>query len=57
VLTDPDKGEGIVVSFWGTEADAQASETNASYIGQISMMSSFLYEPLAPRTYEANVMA
>ena len=57
VLTDPDTGEGIIVSFWETEADAQASETDASYIGQMSMMSSFLYEPLAPKTYEANVLA
>ena len=55
VLSDPDVGEGIILSFWATEADAEASETNASYIGQMSMMSSFLYEPLIPRTYEVGV--
>ena len=55
VLTDPDAGEGIIVSFWEAEADAEASETGDSYIGQVSMMSSFLYEPLAPKTYEVSV--
>jgi heme-degrading monooxygenase HmoA len=57
VLTDPQTGEGIIVSFWETEADAQVSETDASYIGQMSMMSSFLYESLTPKTYEANILA
>jgi heme-degrading monooxygenase HmoA len=57
VLTDPGEGEGIVVSFWETEADAEASETGDSYIGQVSMMSSFLYEPLVPKTYEVSVRA
>ncbi len=57
VLTDPEIGEGIIVSFWETEADAQASETDASYIGQMSMMSSFLQERLTPKTYEAIVHA
>ena len=52
VLTDPDAGEGIIVSFWATEADAEASEAGDSYTGQMSMMSSFLYETLAPKTYE-----
>ena len=55
VLTDPGTGEGVIVSFWETEADAEASEVNPSYIGQMSMMSSFLSEPLAPKTYEVNV--
>ena len=55
VLTDPSVGEGLIVSFWATEADAEVSETNPSYIGQMSMMSSFLYGPLAPKTYEVNV--
>ena len=51
MLTDPSTGEGIIVSFWETEADAEASETTSSYIGQMSMMSSFLHEPLVPKTY------
>ena len=55
VLTDPSMGEGIIISFWETAADAEASETNSSYIGQMSMMSSFLYERLVPKTYEVNV--
>ena len=55
VLTDPSAGVGIIVSFWETEAAAEATETNASYIGQMSMMSSFLYEALAPKTYEVSV--
>ena len=55
VLTDPETGEGIIVSFWETEVDAQVSETDASYIGQMSMMSSFLSEALAPKTYEVEV--
>ena len=38
VLTDPEMGEGIIVSFWESEADARASETSASYIGQMSML-------------------
>jgi heme-degrading monooxygenase HmoA len=55
VLTAPNLGEGIIVSLWETEADAEASETTSSYIGQMSMMSSFLYESLAPKTYEVSV--
>jgi heme-degrading monooxygenase HmoA len=54
VLTDPGAGEGVIVSFWETEADAEASEASPSYIGQMSMMSSFLYGPLVPRTYEVS---
>ena len=57
VLTDPDTGEGIIVSFWGTQADVEASEAGSSYIGQMSMMSSFLHEPLVPKTYEVSVHA
>ena len=57
VLTDPSVGEGLIVSFWESEVDAEVSETNPSYIGQMSMMSSFLYGPLAPKTYEVNVWA
>jgi heme-degrading monooxygenase HmoA len=52
VLTDPSMGEGILASLWETEADAAASEAGASYIAQMSMMSSFLSEPLVPRSYE-----
>lgn len=55
VLTDPDEGEGIVISLWETEDAAKTSEAGSSYINQISMMSSFLYEPLAPKTYEVSV--
>jgi heme-degrading monooxygenase HmoA len=55
VLTDANAGEGIIICLWETEADAEASEAGASYIGQMSMMSSFLYEPLVPKTYEVSV--
>jgi heme-degrading monooxygenase HmoA len=55
VLTDPNADEGIIISLWENEADAEASEATSSYIGQMSMMSSLLYGPLAPRTYEASV--
>jgi len=55
VLTDPSAGEGIMVTLWETEADAEASESHSSYIAQMSMMSSFLSEPLIPRTYEVSV--
>ena len=57
VLTDPRSGEGIIVSLWEKAADVETIEASASYIGQMSMMSSFLYEPLVPRTYEVNVQA
>jgi heme-degrading monooxygenase HmoA len=57
VLTDQDAGRGIIVSFWDTEADAEASEASSSYIGQMSMMSSFLAERLAPETYQVDVRA
>jgi heme-degrading monooxygenase HmoA len=57
VLTDPNAGQSIIVSFWETEADAEAGEANPSYIGQMSMLSSFLAGPLAPTTYEASVRA
>ena len=55
VLTDPNVGEGIIICFWETEAEALASEASSSYIGQMSMMSSFLHEPLVPKTYEVRV--
>jgi heme-degrading monooxygenase HmoA len=55
VLMYPEAGRGMIVSLWETEADAEASEARPSYIGQMSMMSSFLYEPLAPETYEVSV--
>lgn len=57
VLTDPNAGHGIIVSFWETEVDGKASEASASYIGQMSMLSSFLAGPLAPKTFEAIVQA
>ena len=55
VLTDPSTGEGIIVTVWETESDAETSEATSSYIGQMSMMSSFLHEPLVPKTYEVGV--
>ena len=55
VLTDPSGGEGIIVSFWETEADVEASEATSSYVAQMSMLSSFLYGSLVPRTYEVGV--
>jgi heme-degrading monooxygenase HmoA len=55
VLTDPNAGEGIIISWWETEDAARASEASSSYIGQMSMMSSFLYRLLVPKTYEVSV--
>ncbi len=55
ILTDSEAGEGIIVSFWETEEAAKTSEVDPSYIGQMSLMSSFLYGPLSPKTYEVGV--
>jgi heme-degrading monooxygenase HmoA len=55
VLTGPNVGEGIIICFWETEAEAEASEDTSSYIGQMSMMSSFLYGSPAPKSYEVGV--
>ena len=55
VMSDPNAGEGIIVTVWKTEADAETSEAPSSYIDQRSMMSSFLHEPLVPKTYEVSV--
>src|SRR3712207_8343434 len=52
VLTDLSLGEGIMVTLWETEADAEASEIHSSYIGQMSMMSSFLSERSEEHTSE-----
>ena len=57
VLADAATGEGLIISYWKTETDAEASEASSSYIGQMSMVSSFLQERLAPKTYEVNVHA
>ena len=57
VLTHVAAGEGLIVSYWETEADVEASEASSSYIGQMSMMSSFLQERLTPKIYEVNVHA
>jgi hypothetical protein len=57
VLTDAEEGEGLIISYWETEADAEDSEASFSYIGQMSMMSSFLSERLISKTYDASVHA
>ena len=57
VLTDPNAGEGIIISLWETEDAAKASEAVSAYIGQMSMLSSFLYGPLSPKTYEVAMTA
>jgi heme-degrading monooxygenase HmoA len=57
LLTDPSAGEGILISLWETEEAAKASEAGSSYIGQMSMMSSFLYGSLTPKTYELDIKA
>jgi heme-degrading monooxygenase HmoA len=49
LLTHSSTGEGIIICFWETGSEAEASEDSSSYIGQMSMMSSFLYEPLASK--------
>jgi heme-degrading monooxygenase HmoA len=51
VLTDLDAGEGIIITLWETKDAATASEESSSYIGQMSMISSFLHDPLVPKTY------
>jgi hypothetical protein len=43
--------------LWETEDAAKASEAVSAYIGQMSMLSSFLYGPLSPKTYEAAITA
>ncbi len=55
LLTDSEAGEGIIVSFWATEEAAKTSEVDPSYIGQMSLMSSFLYGPLSSQTYEVGI--
>lgn len=55
LLTDSEADEGIIVSFWATEEAAKTSEVDPSYIGQMSLMSSFLYGPLSPKTYEVGI--
>jgi heme-degrading monooxygenase HmoA len=57
LLTDPNAGEGIIITLWETEEAAKASEASSSYIGQMSMMSSFLYGRLTLKTYELNLIA
>jgi heme-degrading monooxygenase HmoA len=47
----------LVLTLWETEADAKEGETNPSYIGQMSMVSSFLSERLAPETYQVDLQA
>jgi heme-degrading monooxygenase HmoA len=55
VIMSPDAGEGIIITFWETVADAEAGEGTAAYIGQMSRMSSFLSGRLNPQTYEVSV--
>ncbi|MDP9457869.1 MAG: hypothetical protein M3Q60_19340 [Actinomycetota bacterium] len=55
VINSPHAGEGIIISFWETVADAEAGEGTPAYIGQMSRMSSFLSGRLDPKTYEVNV--
>ena len=55
LLTDSEADEGIIVSFWATAEAAKTSEVDPSYVGQMSLMSSFLYGPLSPKTYEVGI--
>lgn len=56
VLIDPDEGEGIIISLWETEADAQASEASPAYLGQMSRISIFFEGQLISKTYEASIL-
>ena len=53
LLTDPNAGEGVIITLWETEDAAKASEASSSYIGQMSMMSSFLVRAAGPEDVRA----
>lgn len=55
VILSPEEGEGVILAFWETVNDAEAGEGSAAYIGRMSLLSSFLYGPLTPKTYEVAV--
>ena len=55
LLTDPNTGKGISVTFWETEADMTAGETSSYLQDQIAKFAAVFVEPPIVEHYDLSV--
>jgi heme-degrading monooxygenase HmoA len=57
LLTDPNTGKGLSISFWETEADMQAGEASGYYQEQLAKFKGIFTAPPVREQYEVSVQA
>lgn len=55
LLSDFDTGKSIVITFWDSEADMQASETSGYYQEQLGKIASVIAGPPVRESYEVTI--
>ncbi len=54
MLTDPDTGEGLSISFWNSEEDMHASEASGFYHKKLRDLDAFLISTPVRKHYEVS---
>lgn len=54
MLTDPDTGEGLSISFWNSEEDMHASEVSGFYHKKLSDLDALLISTPVRKHYEVS---
>lgn len=55
MLTDPDTGEGLSISFWNSEDDMHASEESGFYHRKLGELEAFFTSTPVRKHYEVSV--
>jgi heme-degrading monooxygenase HmoA len=55
MLTDPETGEGLSISFWSSEYDMHASEESGFYHRKLSELEAFFISTPVRKHYEVSV--
>jgi heme-degrading monooxygenase HmoA len=55
LLTDPNTGKGVSITFWETEADMRAGEASGYYQEQIAKFAQVFAGPPTREGYEVSV--
>jgi heme-degrading monooxygenase HmoA len=55
MLTDPDTGEGLSISFWNSEDDMHASEASGFYPRKLSELDDLFISTPVRKHYEVSV--
>jgi heme-degrading monooxygenase HmoA len=55
LLTDREKGKGISISLWETEADLTAGESSGHYLAQLAKFKDIFAAPPVRENYEVSV--